>query len=408
MKIFKFFITKIFLRKAILSISIILLLFMANYTTFIATRSILSTFQGYQEIKCMNQEGIYIANLDPDSDVDIDAIGENGTQIVYDYLNNNFNYAFYIDGFMVSLPNIDDMEISLSYMNEEYYELNQFELSQGTDLDFDYQFDKDKEIPILIGKGLSKTYPVGSTIKIEDPVLEQPITLIVQGVLKQNAYHSNFYDLNLKKYYNFSIFLPVNAEFIKNANIDLQLNGLMDIVILQTTKEKTVDLSEVMQDNLGLKFNFFSQEENFDCFFNEYYLYSLIIMSITTLILLVIITCLSIWNALVSIRLMLRDFTINLLVGLSYSKLRKIFYSYFGILFFINLIVIFSITAYNRYECWLRKDATFATYGFFGLIGMDWFALLVVFLSDIIIGKIIVENMLRKIKKIPISLGVLQ
>ena len=407
MKIFKFFITKIFLRKAILSISIILLLFMANYTTFIATRSILSTFQGYQEIKCMNQEGIYIANLDPDSDVDIDAIGENGTQIVYDYLNNNFNYAFYTDGFMVSLPNIDDMEISLSYMNEEYYELNQFELSQGTDLDFDYQFDKDKEIPILIGKGLSKTYPVGSTIKIEDPVLEQPITLIVQGVLKQNAYHSNFYDLNLKKYYNFSIFLPVNAEFIKNANIDLQLNGLMDIVILQTTKEKTVDLSEVMQDNLGLKFNFFSQEENFDCF-NEYYLYSLIIMSITTLILLVIITCLSIWNALVSIRLMLRDFTINLLVGLSYSKLRKIFYSYFGILFFINLIVIFSITAYNRYECWLRKDATLATYGFFGLIGMDWFALLVVFLSDIIIGKIIVENMLRKIKKIPISLGVLQ
>ena len=407
MKIFKFFITKIFLRKAILSISIILLLFMANYTTFIATRSILSTFQGYQEIKCMNQEGIYIANLDPDSDVDIDAIGENGTQIVYDYLNNNFNYAFYIDGFMVSLPNIDDMEISLSYMNEEYYELNQFELSQGTDLDFDYQFDKDKEIPILIGKGLSKTYPVGSTIKIEDPVLEQPITLIVQGVLKQNAYHSNFYDLNLKKYYNFSIFLPVNAEFIKNANIDLQLNGLMDIVILQTTKEKTVDLSEVMQDNLGLKFNFFSQEENFD-YFNEYYLYSLKIMSITTLILLVIITCLSIWNALVSIRLMLRDFTINLLVGLSYSKLRKIFYSYFGILFFINLIVIFSITAYNRYECWLRKDATLATYGFFGLIGMDWFALLVVFLSDIIIGKIIVENMLRKIKKIPISLGVLQ
>jgi len=407
MKIFKFFITKIFLRKAILSISIILLLFMANYTTFIATRSILSTFQGYQEIKCMNQEGIYIANLDPDSDVDIDAIGENGTQIVYDYLNNNFNYAFYTDGFMVSLPNIDDMEISLCYMNEEYYELNQFELSQGTDLDFDYQFDKDKEIPILIGKGLTKTYPVGSTIKIEDPVLEQPITLIVQGVLKQNAYHSNFYALNSKNYYNFSIFLPVNAEFIKNANIDLQLNGLMDIVILQTTKEKTVDLSEVMQDYLVLIFNFFSQEENFD-YFKEYYLYSLKIMSITTLILLVIITCLSIWNALVSIRLMLRDFTINLLVGLSYSKLRKIFYSYFGILFFINLIVIFSITAYNRYECWLRKDATFATYGFFGLIGMDWFALLVVFLSDIIIGKIIVENMLRKIKKIPISLGVLQ
>lgn len=407
MKIFKFFITKIFFRKAILSISMFLLLFMANYTTFIAARSILSTFQGYQEMKYLNQDGIYIANLDPDSDVDIDAIRENGTQIVYDYLNNHFSYAFYTDGFMVSLPNPDDMPISLSYMNEEYYELNQFELSQGTDLDFDYQFDKGKEIPVLIGKGLSKTYPVGTTIKIEEPVLEQIITLKVQGVLKQNTYHSNFYALNSKNYYNFSIFLPANEEFIKNANIDLQLNGLMDIAILQTTKAKTEDLSEVMQENLGMKFNFFSQEENFD-YFNEYYLYSLKIISITTLILLAIITCLSIWNALVSIRLMLKDFTINLLVGLSYSKLKRIFYSYFGVLFFINLIVIFLITAYNRCGCWLRKDATFATYGLFGLIGMDWIALLVVFLSDIIIGKIVVGNMLRKIKKIPISLGVLQ
>lgn len=407
MKIFNFFITKIFLRKAIVGISMILLLFMANYTTFMVARSIFSTFQGYQEIKGINQEGNYIANLDPDSDVDIDAIGENGTQVVYDYLNNNFHYAFYTDGFMVSLPNIDDMEISLGYMNEEYYELNQFELSQGTDLDFDYQFDKDKEIPVLIGKGLSKTYPVGSTIKMEEPVLEQPITLKVQGVLKQNACHSNFYAPNSKNYYNFSILLPVNKEFIKNANIDLQLNGFMDIVILQTTKEKAVKLSQVMQDNLGLKFNFFSQEENLD-YFNEYYLYSIKIISIITLILLVIITCLSIWNASVSIRLMLKDFTIHLLVGLSYSKLRKIFYSYFGILFSINLIVIFTINAFDRYGYWLRKDAAFATYGLFGLIGMDWFALLVVFLSDIMIGKIIVGNMLRKIRKIPISLGVLQ
>lgn len=299
------------------------------------------------------------------------------------------------------------MEISFSYMNEEYYKLNQFELSKGTDLDFDYQFNKDKEIPILVGKGLNKTYPVGSTIKIEDPVLKKSMKLKVQGVLKQNAYHSNFYAPNSKNYYNFSVFLPVNEEFIKHANIDLQLNGLMDIVLLQTTKEKITNLSEVMQDNLGLKFNFFSQRENYD-YFNEYYVHSLKIISIITVILIVIITCLSVWSALVSIRLMLKDFTINLLVGLSNSKLRKIFYGYFGILFFINLMVIFLITAYSRYGCWLRKDATFVTYGLLGLIGMDWFALLVVFLSDIIIGMIIVENMLRKIKKIPISLGVLQ
>ena len=403
MKIFKFIISKTFLRKPIVSIGMILLLCLANYITFTAARSILSTYQGYRETQSMVQEGVYIANLDPDSGIgDID---RNGTQAVYDSLNNNFNYAFYTDGFMVSIPNNDNMEISFCYMNDEYYELNQFELSQGTDLDFDYQFDE--EIPVLIGKGLSKTYPVGSTIKIEETALGHPITLKVQGVLKQNAYHSNYYALNSKTYYNFSILFPVNEDFINHANIDLQLNGLMDLTLLQTTKEEIADLSEVIQDNLGLKFNFFSQEDNYDDF-NESYLHSLKIMSITTLVFLVIITCVSVWNALVSILLMLKDFTINLLVGLSYSKLRKIFYGYFGILSSVNLAVVFLITAYSRYGCWLRKDATFATYGLFGLIGMDWLALLVIVLLDIIIGIVIVETMLRKIKKIPISLGVLQ
>lgn len=405
MKIFKFFISKIFLRKAILSIVMILLLFMANYITNTAARSILSTYQGYQETQYLNQEGVYIANLDPDSTVDMDVINKNGTQAVYDYLNRNFNYTFYTDGFVVSVPNIDDMEVSLNYMNEEFYKLNQFELLQGTDLDFSYQFDN--EIPVLIGKGLSKIYPVGSTIKIEESALGRPITLKVQGVLKQNAYHSNYYALNSKTYYNFSILLPVNEEFINNANIDLQLNGLMDVTILETTKEEIADLREFIEDNLGLKFNFFNQKENYD-YFNEYYFQSLKIIAITTFVLITIITCLSIWNALVSVRLMLKDFTINLLVGLSYSRLRKIFYSYFGILSFINLIVIFAITAFDRYGCWLRKDATFATYGLFGLIGMDWFALLVVAFLDTFMGVVIVESMLWRIKKVPISLGVLQ
>ena len=200
---------------------------------------------------------------------------------------------------------------------------------------------------------------------------------------------------------------PVNKEFLNNANMHLKLNGLMDVIILKTTKEEIGDLSKVIKDNMGLKFNFFSQKENYD-YFNEYYLHSLKIMSIITLILLTVITCLSIWNALVSVRLMLKDFTINLLVGLSYSKLRKIFYSYFGIISFINLIIIFIITAYSRYGDWLRKSASYATYGIFGLIGIDWLSLLVVAISDIIIGIIIVEIMLRKIKKVPISLGVLQ
>ena len=83
-------------------------------------------------------------------------------------------------------------------------------------------------------------------------------------------------------------------------------------------------------------------------------------------------------------------------------------FGYFGILFFINLIAIIIITAYNRYLFWLNKDTLFVTYGLFGLIGIDWIALVSVVLSDIVIGIVIVESMVGRIKKIPISLGVLQ
>lgn len=403
MKIFKFITTKIFLRKAILGIGMILLLFMSNYISFTVTRSIVSVFQGYEETKYINQKGTYIANLDPNNNMT--AINEDGTQAVYDYLNANFKYAFYTDGFIESIPNTSNMEISFAYMNEEYYNLNKFDFSKGSDLYFDYQFED--KIPVLIGEGLSKTYPVGSTIRIEESIIGQPITLKVQGVLKKNAHHSNYYAINSKTYYNFSILFPVNKEFINRANMDLKVNGLMDFMVIQSTREEVNRLGDVIKDNLGLKFNFFSQKENYD-YFNEYYIQSLKIMVIIALILLVVITCFSIWNAIVSVRLMLKDFTINLLVGLSYSKLRKIFYSYFGMLSLINVTIIFIITAFNRYGCWLRKENTVVTYGLFGLIGMDWVGLLCIVILNIIIVIIISENMLRKIKKVPISLGVLQ
>jgi len=389
-------------------LSVLLLLFLSNYLVFIATRFTVSTLQGYDEMKHLNQVDNYIANLDPDSDMNMGEIDKNDTQNVYDYLNNNFSYALFTDGFIVSLPNAYDMEVSFAYLNEEYYKLNkQFEISQGKDLDFDYCFDNDIEIPVLIGKGLSETYPLGSTIKIEDPVLQKQITLKVQGILKPNVHHSNLNSLSSKQYYNFSVIIPINEDFINNSNVGLQLHGLFDIILLQTSKNEIDGLREVIQDNLGLEFNFYTQEENFE-YFNEYYFSSLKIITILIAIIILILTCLTIWSSLASIRLMIKDFIINLFVGLSYSKLRKIFYGYYGVLFFINLIILFIITAYSRYGNWIRKDAFFSTFGLFGVIGMDWLALLAVLFFDIIIGIIIVEIMLWRIKKVPISLGVLQ
>lgn len=391
-------------------VSVLLLIFLSNYLIFIAARSTVSTLQGYNEMRQLNKPNNYIANLDPNSEMNMGEIEKKDTENVYAYLkDNNFNYALYTDGFMTSLPNDYGMEVSFAYLNEEYYNLNkQFEISQGKELNFNYCLDSDEvEIPVLIGKGLSDTYPIGSTIKVEEPVLQREVLLKVQGILKPNVYHSNLYSLSSKQYYNFSVVIPVTEEFLNNSNAGLQLHGLFDIVLLQTSEKEIEGLYKVMLDNLGLKFNFYTQEENFQ-YFNEYYFSSLKIIAILTTIIIIILTGFTIWSSLASIRLMIKDFTINLFVGLSYSKLRKIIYGYYGLLFFINLIILFIITAYSRYGSWIRKDASFATFGAFGVIKMDWLALLAVLFFDIIIGIILVETMLWRIKKVPISLGVLQ
>jgi hypothetical protein len=406
MRILQFFITRIFLKRWILVLGMAILLFLANYLSFTAARSIISTFQGYQEIESLNQKGTFIANLDPDSEADFDRIEIDDTQKVYEYLNNNYTYALQVDGFVNPLDNKHNMEVSFSYINEEAYKINQFRLSQGNHLNFNYKFNKE-EIPVLVGAGLATTYPVGSNIEITDPITQQLVNLKVQGVLEKNTHRSNFYAPNSKNYFNFSVFLPINEEFIQSAGLDLHVNGLMDIALLDTTEEKAMNLKELIQENLGLEFNFFNQQENFN-YFEDYYVSSLKIIGMITFILLLIIVCLATWNTLISIRLMIKDFTINLLVGLSQSKLRAIFYSYFGILFSINLAALFVITAFNRYGFWLSKDSMFATYGVFGLISMDWFALLIVLFIDLVIGLAIVEITIKKINSIPISVGVLK
>ncbi|QCT75791.1 ABC transporter permease [Macrococcoides canis] len=406
MKIFKFFLTRIFLKRPILVLGMIALLFLANYFSFTAARSIISTYQGYNEIEILNKKGNFIANLDPDSKSDFNSLKKGDTQKIYEYLSNNYEYAFQANGFVTSLNNKNDMEITLNYINKDAYKINRINLFEGEELDFQDELNVE-EIPVLIGYGLAKTYPIGSVIKINDSSLPNPINLKVKGVLEKDFYHSNFYAPNSKNYFNFSIFVPVNNKILQNSKIDLQVNGLMDLILIDSTKKEALKLSKYIEENTNLKFNFFSQQENFN-YFEDYYMNSLKIIGSITIILLIIVIFVAIWNNLMSIRLMISDITINLLVGLSYSKLRRIFYGYFGLLLFLNIIALFIITAFNRYSFWLKKDAIFATYGKFGLLDMDWLALLIVIIIDIIIGIFIVEISLKKIKSIPISLGVLQ
>ncbi len=396
------------MRRSIIALSILCLIFIINYLVFITTRSTVSTLQGYDEIKDLNQENSYIANIDPSSDFNWDIIDINDTSEIYNYLNANLKYALFTEGFMVSLPNTYDMEVSFSYLNKEYYELNKnFRISDGKELYFDYSFNENSEIPVWVGNGLSETYPLGSTIEIVDPVINESVTLKVQGVLEPNISHSNLYSLSSKQYYNFTVLVPVNKDFIDKSDIGFQLQGLLDIILIQTSRSKVNDFGELLYNNLGAKFNFYTQEENFK-YFNDIFFSSIKTMLVITIILLFILFCISVWSSLSSVRLMIKDFTINIFVGLRYSKLRKIIYGCYGIFFLMDLVVLLAITVYSRNSSWLRKDASFCTFGILSLIEMDWISLLTVMLIDIFLGVVLVEIIMWKIKKVPISLGVMQ
>ena len=122
--------------------------------------------------------------------------------------------------------------------------------------------------------------------------------------------------------------------------------------------------------------------------------------------LVLVLSGITLWSSLLALRLNIKDFTVHLFIGLTYTRLRTVFYLYYFTLFFINFVLLFSITSFSRYGSWLRKDSSFSTFGLFGLIEMDWLSLMAVGFFDLLLGVMIVEILLWKIRKIPISLGV--
>ena len=407
MKIYRFFLTRIFLTKPILAISALVLLLMANYTAFSTARSVISTREGYEQVAHFNMKGTFIANLDPDSTVDVDNISKASIQHVYDLLDSQYQYAFYTDGYMTNLANSRDVEVPVSYMNQRYNDLNGFPIAQGKGLTFHDNVGQGDVIPVLVGKGLTDDYPLGTQFTLHDPALDRELTVKVAGVIAKNASYSNFYALDSKQYYNFSVVMPVTSTFIEQADVGFKVNGLMDLIVTDTDRRDVSELGAFIDKTIGAKFNFSSQQDNMN-FYNEYFVSSLSFLTVVSSVLLIIIIVLSVFSALIGMRVMVRDFTINLLVGLSYGKLRRIFFVYYAGLSFIALLAVFAMTSYSRYGAWRRKDASFMTYGVGGLIGMDWLALLVALLFDLLLVTLVAQFITWRLRRVPISVGVLQ
>ena len=348
-----------------------MLLFAANCIAFAGIRSLLSTIQGYEEMRPLERAGTYIANLDPESDPDLASIINADMQKTFDYIQRSFNCAVYSDGYITELPDCN-MEVSLDYVSEEYCALFPPELAQGSALCFDN--DPDGKIPVVVGAGLSKAYPLGSEISITDPALGRPVTYRVTGVLKQNACRSNFYSLNWKSYLNFSVLVPVNEEFIENSGIDFHANALMNLIVLNTTKEKTQELGDTVADTLGIKLNFYTQSEN-NADFKDNYMPALLLRFGLALIL----------------------FAAAAFIALRTENLTGI---HLAVLCAVGLIAAAALAAVDRHSAWVRKSTLVAAYGFLDLIGIDWLALAAVMITDALLFALISAC---KRKKLPLG-----
>lgn len=383
----------------------LIVLFLANLLLFTGVRSLISTYQGFRENAFLLQDGIFISNIDPEKNdqVDYDQIDLDQTRKVYDYLEDHTHYGIEMFGYTTDLANQDEMDVLVNYVNQLGFQLRPLPIAEGESLNFEDGNPKG----VLVGAGLAQDYPIGCHFDFDNPVTGQTEEVFTVGILETNAYRSNLYALNSKNYFNYTVFYPLTPNFIQSSTKDLQVNALNDLILTQSSREEADQVKDLIKATTGLSYNFFSQARN-TAYFQDYYGQSIAFVMGLTLLAMILAVFLAVWINLVSIRLAIRDMTLHMLVGLTYHRLRLILYQFYGILLAIVMLVLTLFTSYNRYTTIFRKDAIFASLGFLRLVDIDWAALGIVLLVNLLCLPVIVEIMMAKIKRKPISLGVFE
>lgn len=408
MRVTYFFFRKIFLSRPIFTLMTIILIFISNYLIFSASRSVQSTLEGYAEVEKISKESTFIENLDSESIINPDKLTKDSMNDIYQFINKNYEYAFFTDGLITELTNSHAIEVPAVYINNNYSRINAFPLSEGSPISFDYQLGTQNTIvPILVGFGLAEEYPVGTQVHFYDPALGKNITAEVSGVLEGDISRSNYYALDFKQYYNFSVIIPVNESYLNESEFQFKINGLMNLILLNTDEQKASQLGRYINEKIDTKFNYYNQKDNTD-FYNNYFFSSIKTLIGVITFISILILGIAIWISTSTIKIKVRDFTINILLGLSYNKLKKLFYIYYGAISSISLFVVFCLTLYLRYNFWIGKKSYLVTYGFLGLLTMDWIGILSAFIFNILLIIIVTNITMWKIQKIPISIGVIE
>lgn len=399
----KKFMSDSFIKCPLFTLSLIALLIFANFLAFTTVRSIILNIQGLKEVSLWNKKDNYLFNLDPK--YNFESVDNNlDLNLLFKHLNDNFTYAIEVNGIKSGIRDSKNMEINLEYISKEAYRLNKIDLIKGKHLNYDNNYTKDP-IPVLIGASLEKLFPLDTIFKLKDPTLEKEVTLQVKGVIQGNSYKSLKLAPNTKEYRNFSIVIPINQNFIYDSNELLKVNSIHNLLILDSN-DKSVEGLKRYFEKYNIYLNFYGKNDN-DAYFKENFYQSYILISCITTIILVVIIGLALWNTFKYIHLTTKEIILNILVGLSYERLKFVYYSYYIFLSSISSVILFILIAYNRWLHWVNKESNLATYNIWGLLDIDWYALLVVIGINLFVSIIIVELSILKVKRIPLSKGLL-
>lgn len=408
LKLFRFFSTRVFLKKPILVTATVLLMILASCIPFMCVRSIVSLEQGIQEFSRFDREGTYVMDLHGASFDTFRQYTDESAQRVFDRLDEQYEYAAFVDGFLADLPNSNNRNVTVAYMNKNWDEFSRLPTSTGGDLNFDYKITDGTTIPVLVGKGLADDYPLGSTFIMRDPALVQDMHYEVRGVLADNAAHSNLKALDSKTYYNFSIIVPVNRAFLKAENNSLKIDLLFDLVLLNAQQSDVTRLEDYAGQVTPGPLRF-SSYQNLKDDLNQYYMPSMRSLIAACAAFIVLLVIVAVWSSLAGIRIMMRECTVNILVGLSYQKLRNLLFAHYMVLGLIAWAVVIALTIAMRQTAWTMNDPLAMTLGWAGgLIPMDWIGLYSSFVVMVAIAALLAQVVTWRVKRIPISIGVLQ
>ena len=170
----------------------------------------------------------------------------------------------------------------------------------------------------------------------------------------------------------------------------MRINALTNVVILRsrdssmTTESVVKNLSKLIHNELHMEINFYSAHDNTSYWYEEF------IAPQRKSIALCVVACILLWVMmfwLIGQYTKLQEDTHNL---------RRLLYKKFSIIIALPCAALYCAEAISQYSEWMRSEIYGSTYGFMGILPVDWAALLGAAVIQIGISLLVCEWIIRR------------